>query len=275
MQDELDDDVPTGRVLSRKEAITLFGSVSLTGIVSNLLLGSGGGSGSAATSTTATVSSPTPAPSVSASASASPTPTPSASSSSGIAGCVATPELTEGPYWVDEKLNRSDVRSDPTTGAVKQGATLTLTLYLANVGAACGAISGATIDIWHCDAGGLYSDESANNTVGQKFLRGYQTTDANGMVQFTTIYPGWYSGRTVHIHFRVRFTANGTSYNFTSQLFFDDSLTDTVLAQPPYAAHGTRDTRNSSDNIYTSQMQMALTSSGSGYAGTFIIGIAA
>ncbi len=86
---------------------------------------------------------------------------------------------------------------------------------------------GAIVDIWHCDAAGVYSDatDPGFNTVGKKFLRGYQVTDANGGVQFTTIYPGWYRGRTVHIHFKVRAKAkSGQSYEFTSQLYFDDAI---------------------------------------------------
>ncbi|MGG2339430.1 intradiol ring-cleavage dioxygenase, partial [Salmonella enterica] len=93
---------------------------------------------------------------------------------------------------------------------------------------------------------GAYSDVSANGTVGQTFLRGDQATDANGLVTFTTIYPGWYSGRAVHIHLRARVydAAGNTTYNFTTQLFFDDTVTDTVFASGPYNSRGTRDTRN-------------------------------
>ena len=210
--------------------------------------------------------------------SATPTPDATASSATPAASstlnCVATPRLTEGPYWVDEKLNRSDVRTDPATGAAKAGAPLALSLYVANVNGSCGPISDATVDIWHCDAACLYSDEAANNTVGQKFLRGYQATNANGLAQFTTIYPGWYAGRAVHIHFRVRATINGKSYNFTSQLFFDETLTDTVFASAPYSSRGAQATRNNNDTIYKSQMQMTLTPSGSGYAAAFVVGLA-
>jgi intradiol ring-cleaving dioxygenase-like protein len=131
------------------------------------------------------------------------------------------------------------------------------------------------VDVWHCDAGGLYSDEAANNTVGKKFLRGYQITDANGAVQFTTIYPGWYSGRTIHIHFRIRtFDGSTTTSNFTSQLFFDETITNTVLAQSPYNTRGTRDTTNATDNIYSAATLLSLTSDGSGgYAGTFTVAL--
>src|SRR5207249_3064675 len=100
---------------------------------------------------------------------------------------------TEGPYWVEEKLNRSDIRMDPADGSVKPGALLNLTINVHEIsGSNCTALTGAQVDIWHCDASGLYSDEAANGTVGKKFLRGYQITNDSGAVQFTTIYPGWY-----------------------------------------------------------------------------------
>ena len=119
------------------------------------------------------------------------------------AGCVLTPAQTEGPYFVDERLDRSDVREDPATGAARPGAVLTLDLGVAAVdGARCMPLRGAIVDIWQCDALGNYSD--VNDSRGQRFLRGYQATDANGRVRFTTIYPGAYPGRAVHIHFKIR-----------------------------------------------------------------------
>jgi protocatechuate 3,4-dioxygenase beta subunit len=188
--------------------------------------------------------------------------------------CVVKPELTEGPYFVDEKLNRSDIRPDPSGGAAADGVPLKLTFRVSQVAASgCTALSGATVDVWHCDAAGLYSDEAANRTVGRKFLRGYQTTDATGTVSFTTIYPGWYMGRAVHIHFKIRTAAGHT---FTSQLFFDEAVTDAVHAKAPYNAHGKRDTTNAADSIYRSagsQVLLPVTVDGSGYAGTFDVGM--
>src|SRR5204863_7919560 len=134
------------------------------------------------------------------------------------------------PYFVDEKLNRTDIRADASGGAPREGARLDLTIQVGRMASgACTALQGATVDVWHCDALGVYSDASdpSFNTKGQKFLRGYQVTDANGRVQFTTIYPGWYQGRAVHIHFKIRTDAGSAStYDFTSQFFFDDDLTD-------------------------------------------------
>jgi uncharacterized protein (TIGR03437 family) len=195
--------------------------------------------------------------------------------------CATSPTATEGPYWVDEMLNRSDIRTDPTDGSIRPGVPLTLNINVHEVGSAgCGLLSGAHVDIWHCEAAaGLYSDEAANNTVGKKYLRGYQVTDDNGSVQFTTIYPGWYSGRTVHIHVRIR-TYNDTQVydEFTSQVFFDDTITDTVFTQAPYNQRKARDTRNATDMVLqgmanSTQMFLNLTANASGYTASIDIGV--
>ncbi len=201
------------------------------------------------------------------------------SSGSTNALCTVTPALTEGPYFVDERLNRPDIRSDPSTGIVRPGTPLTMRLQLSQISTlvGCTPLVGALVDMWHCDALGIYSDISAQNSRGQRFLRGYQTTDANGEVRFTTIYPGWYQGRAVHVHFKVR--TNPTSnigLEFNSQLFFDESLTDTVHAQQPYASKGRRDTLNSRDGIYGgggTQLLLPLNPSGGGYDGAMYIGV--
>ncbi|MEX2301480.1 MAG: hypothetical protein WD733_11120 [Bryobacterales bacterium] len=191
--------------------------------------------------------------------------------------CVLSPEMTEGPYWVDEDLNRSDIRANSASGAAKAGALLTLSITVHSVtSTACGLLPGAQVDIWHCDAGGLYSDVSANNTVGQNFLRGYQITDDEGKVTFTTIYPGWYQGRTVHIHMRVRtFSGSQLTGEFVSQLFFDDAVTDEVFTEAPYNTRGSRTTRNSNDNIYNGQTRTLLTLSetATGYEAAINVGV--
>jgi protocatechuate 3,4-dioxygenase beta subunit len=141
----------------------------------------------------------------------------------------------------------------------------------------CTPLVGALVDMWHCDALGVYSDVSAQSSRGQRFLRGYQVSDANGEVQFTTIYPGWYQGRAVHIHFKVRTNpASSSGLEFTSQLFFDESLTDLVHAQSPYASKGRRDTLNARDGIYSgggTQLLLPLNPSGGGYDGTMYVGV--
>ncbi|HEX9362974.1 MAG TPA: intradiol ring-cleavage dioxygenase [Candidatus Dormibacteraeota bacterium] len=194
--------------------------------------------------------------------------------------CIVTPAETEGPYFVDERLNRADITTDPSDGSVRPGTPLTLTLTVARVGSQCTALQGAQVDVWHCDALGQYSDVAAENSVGKRFLRGYQTTDANGAVTFNTIYPGWYRGRAVHIHFKVRtFSGAQKSFEFTSQIFFDDAVSDEAYQQAPYSSRGSRDTRNAADMVYTSngnsgaQLLANVSKAGSGYRATFAIGI--
>jgi protocatechuate 3,4-dioxygenase beta subunit len=169
----------------------------------------------------------------------------------GGTSCVLTAALEEGPFFVDEKLNRADIRADPGTGAVATGVPLALTFNVSRVaGNACTPLTGAYIDVWHCNADGVYSDVEGEP---HKFLRGYQVTDANGVARFSTVYPGWYPGRPVHIHFKLRLFAGATkTYEFTTQFFFDETLTDQVHAQNPYNSRGTRNTRNSNDQYYNS-----------------------
>ena len=205
--------------------------------------------------------------------------------------CVqATPTVTEGPYWVDEKLFRSDIRTDPATGVARAGVPLTLTIAVQNLsGGGCAPLVGAYVDIWHCDAKGIYSDEPTYNpgggtgnvnTSGQKFLRGYQITDANGQVTFTTIYPGWYTGRTIHIHIRVR-TYSGTTVlsNFVSQIFFDETTNNEVLATAAYSRTTARDMTNARDMIYNvaNATRMLAATAGnltSGYTSSITMGAA-
>lgn len=193
-----------------------------------------------------------------------------AAQSAGVALALASPlaraalgehstvDVTEGPYFVDERLNRSDIRADPVTGVVKDGLLLLLSINVSTLDTTTGVtrpLSGAYVDLWHCDAAGLYSDESANNTVGQKFLRGYQVSDKQGKVQFRTIYPGWYSGRSPHIHCKVRqYSSSGTQTStLTTQFFFDEQLTQLVYTDSllPYVSHGLPDQPHSTDQVYT------------------------
>jgi protocatechuate 3,4-dioxygenase beta subunit len=190
--------------------------------------------------------------------------------------CIVRPSLTEGPYFVDEKLNRSDIRTDPTTGAASAGVPLVIQFQVTGLGGGnCAPVPNAYVDIWHCDAAGTYSD--VTGAVGKKFLRGYQVTDSNGIATFTTIYPGWYSGRAVHIHFKIRLYAGSQkTYEFTSQFFFEPSVTSQVYSQSPYSAKGSPDTSNSRDGIYNqggSQLLLTPTANGSGYAVNFTIGL--
>jgi protocatechuate 3,4-dioxygenase beta subunit len=253
------DDAQIGRILSRREVLALLG---------------GSGAALLAACAPAVLSSPSPTSAAQTAGAATTTAAAAASAATTLPSCIVRPAVTEGPYFVDEKLNRSDIRSDPSNGTVRDGAPLALRFLVSRVsGSACAALSGATVDIWHCDAVGVYSDASdaGFNTKGQKFLRGFQTTDASGNVQFTTIYPGWYQGRAVHIHFKIRTTTS----EFTSQLFFDDTLNTQIFAAAPYSQKGTAGImKNAADGIYKSQLLLSVTKSGNAYVATFDIGLA-
>jgi protocatechuate 3,4-dioxygenase beta subunit len=254
------DDIPVGQILNRRDALKLLGVGSAAFLAA-----------CAAPEVTSTL-----APTIAASTQVAP----SATSAPALA-CLVRPELTIGPYFMDEQLNRSDIRSEPSDGSVSEGVPLTLAINIFDVSSnSCAPLTDAQVDIWHCDARGIYSgvSDQGSDTTGQKFLRGYQLTDAAGKAQFTTIYPGWYSGRTVHIHFMIRTTgANGESYEFVSQFFFDEVLSDEVYTQQPYAAKGQRNTLNSSDNIYNSggdQLLLDITGdNATGYAAAINIGL--
>jgi protocatechuate 3,4-dioxygenase beta subunit len=190
------------------------------------------------------------------------------------ATCVMTPAKTEGPYFVDEKLNRSDIRSDTGTGAVQGGTPLALTMYVFDAAGDCAPVQGAQVDVWHANAAGEYSDVAQNGTVGVDWLRGFQVTDGDGKVTFRTIWPGWYQGRAVHIHFKVR-TSGGLE--FTSQLFFTDAMNTAVFGSAPYAARGDASLKDSGDGIYGTDgasLLLSPTSDGAGgYAADFSVGI--
>jgi protocatechuate 3,4-dioxygenase beta subunit len=196
--------------------------------------------------------------------------------------CVVRPEQTEGPYFLDERLERSDIRTDAAGGPLVAGVPLALLFRVSRVdGAACRPLPGAVVDLWQCDALGVYSGFRDFNglfdTRGRTFLRGYQVTDTGGRAGFTTIYPGWYPGRTVHIHFKVRTPGDGRrAHEHTSQLYFDDELTDRIHVQPPYAEKGQRNRRNDRDGIFRrggDLLLLDLTEDGEGYAATFDIGL--
>lgn len=212
------EDTPVGHLLSRREIVVSLGATAAAGLTDIML-----DPGRAVAGTRGTF-------------------------------CVAQPEQTEGPYFVDESLNRSDMRADTADGQVKPGMPLALTLHVSRLTAeSCEPLAGAQVDLWHCDALGAYSDvqDRGFNTVGQKFLRGYQVTDARGEVRFVTVYPGWYAGRTVHIHFKIRTEPLARpDLEFTSQMYFDDDLTDRIHAAAPYAAKGGRKTRNRDDRHF-------------------------
>ena len=186
--------------------------------------------------------------------------------------CTLTAQQTEGPYYFDASSIRTDITED------RAGVPLRLAMRVRASGS-CEPLSNAVVDIWHCDAGGIYSGfESASAGAGgeseegsQKFLRGAQVTDADGIVQFNTIFPGWYQGRTVHIHAKVH-VDNETV--LTTQVYFDDEVTDSVLGLEPYSSRGERETTNSTDFLFDDSLVVSLDPEGEGYVGAISFDVA-
>ena len=195
-----------------------------------------------------------------------------------------TPQQIEGPYFVDDMPNRSDIRSDTSNGSVEQGIPLRLVIHVYGVNdGSCVPLKGAKLDIWHANSQGIYSGVKDMGTADNNFLRGYQVTDNNGTVEFTTIYPGWYEGRAIHIHDKVRiFNGQEKELEWTAQLYFNNSINEQVHEQTPYNSHGPVKTTNEQDMIYTGasadgliqknsgeQLMVNLTKQGASYLGTF------
>lgn len=255
-----DDDRPVGRFLTRREILVLMGAAGTATALA--ACGPSGGSPAATASATSTGTA---------------TGTPGASGTAGavVPSCVVVPELTEGPYYIDTDLERSDIRPDTTTGQVAAGTPLAITFAVSMLdGGACVALADAVVDVWHCDALGVYSGVSGNSG---NFLRGVQRTDANGAATITTVYPGWYSGRAVHIHFKVRTDPDDASgYELTSQLFFDDDTSREAYAAEPYLSKGPQDVTNDRDGIFGQTDGTTLLDAqrtGDGYAATFSIAL--
>jgi protocatechuate 3,4-dioxygenase beta subunit len=255
-----DDDRPIGRFLTRREILALFGL--------------GGVSLAAAACAPGTTASPASASSGTSPASAGASP--GATLGGDVPSCVVVPELTEGPYYVDTGLERADIRPDTTTGDVSAGVPLTLAFAVSTVeGGGCVPLANAVVDVWLCDALGVYSDVQGNTG---DFLRGTQRTDSAGKATFTTVYPGWYQGRAVHIHFKVRTDPDADSgFILTSQLFFDDDLSRTVFtSRDPYQQKRAQDVPNAQDGIFGQSDGTTLLDcqpSGDGYASTFSIAL--
>jgi len=215
--------------ISRRQAIGL-----LVAAGAGVMLGCGGGAKTATTTTTSTSSTGT-------------------SSTS----CAVTPEGEEGPYFGDDSatgFDRTDIRSNLDGSSIQPGIPFTLKIYVYDSKNSCIAMENVQVDIWHCNASGVYSAEDVENTTGLTWLRGYQLTDATGLVTFTTIIPGWYQGRTTHIHLRLRSTYDSTSNSGTNttQLFFPEDTIDTINTTiAPYSTHGANSTTNAIDHVDT------------------------
>jgi protocatechuate 3,4-dioxygenase beta subunit len=216
----------------------------------------------------------------------------------GARTCTLTASTTQGPYYFDADKIRSDIRED------KQGTKLRLALQVQD-SETCKPIPHAVVEIWHCDAGGLYSGAEAASGGGggprptgepptgtpptgspppgggpgggdadlvptddKRYLRGAQVTNQRGIVEFTTIWPGWYRGRTVHVHVMVHV---GNEKTLTTQLMFDEALNAKVLATQPYAQRTGRDTFNDGDSIYRPSMLLKVTQARDGYVGCIVL----
>lgn len=174
--------------------------------------------------------------------------------------CRLLVEQDEGPYYRDLDLERRDITED------REGVPLRVGLRFVSPGG--GPLAGALVEVWQADREGKYSGFPVETSAaGERFLRGSQHTDARGLCAFDTIYPGWYPGRTAHIHLIAHVAE---SRSVTTQLFFPDAVTDVVFTQPGYASRGERDTTNATDAIFANsggETMLTLTPHGPGYVG--------
>jgi protocatechuate 3,4-dioxygenase beta subunit len=251
------EDPVTIKRIDRRQALAVFGSVSLGGLLS-ACGGDGNGKGED-TTTDGTPSSVQPKSTTSGA---------TAELFDRSASCSLTPEETEGPYYFDVDSIRSDVRED------REGTLLRLAVRVRDA-ESCKPIENAVVDIWHCDALGSYSgyESSGGEPPGggggnsgpaddETYLRGVQVTNAEGIVEFKTIYPGWYRGRTVHIHAKVHVNKRTV---LTAQLYFDEKVNTAVYSRKPYSEHTGREQFNDSDNIFDEKLLLTLQRKGDGY----------
>lgn len=272
--------------VSRRRALGLGGTIGL----GTLLAACAPGASEPTTSGSAT---PTPLPTASDGAAIQPSTTPTSDiitklEATSICG-LETVEVTQGPYYFDVDSIRSDIRED------RPGTRLDLALRVLDRD--CLPVPSSVVEIWHCDAGGVYSgfevsqggpgggsrgaggtsDGSYSSGVSVAapiddgtYLRGAQVADEHGIVQFVTIYPGWYRGRTPHIHLKVHVERSNV---LTAQLYFDDTLTDAVYQSSPYDARPGRDTRNSDDSIYDASGLLVVEQADEGYLAYLNLGL--
>jgi protocatechuate 3,4-dioxygenase beta subunit len=243
-----DDDITTaGTPIDRRRALTSIGAVSLAAMFGPRVLTALGEDANAATT------------------------------------CLLTPEVTEGPYWIDGTLTRRNI----TEGKTGMPLQIVFTVVDAR---SCKPIRNANVEIWHCDATGEYSGYDkgtpgfgggggghADPTSSTRYLRGHQTSDAAGHAQFLTVFPGWYRGRTPHIHTKVHVGGNTVH---TGQVFFNEQITAAVYRMSPYRRHGQADTPHTSDSIYAqaggSRATLKLTrrpQGQRGYVGRIVVGV--
>jgi protocatechuate 3,4-dioxygenase beta subunit len=266
----------------RRGLLLVAGSLSLAALISACT--------DARTAGTAGGGAPPPAPTSSAASSTSAATGPTAPRTPSPVGlladastCVLTRETIAGPTWFDAHAVRRDIRDD------RPGVPLDLAFRVVQM-PACAPVAGAVVDLWQCDALGGYSgfagaapgdggrpdgrdrygDAQAAPTAGDRWLRGTQLTGADGIVQFTTVYPGWYPTRTVHLHLKVHLDE---TTRLTTQLFFDDAVSDAVHAGLPYQQHPGRDTRNERDAFYSPTAVLRLAPDGDRWLGAIGLGV--
>jgi protocatechuate 3,4-dioxygenase beta subunit len=174
------------------------------------------------------------------------------------ARCTRTAEETAGPFYFEVDRVRSDIREG------RDGAPLRLGVRVRDLALGCDPISNAVVDVWHCDATGSYSEP------GETYLRGLQVTNRDGIAEFTTIYPGWYPGRTVHIHAKVHLDKRTV---LTTQFYFDDDFTDRVFSLEPYASDTGRDAFNDRDALYERSLELTLSKDGDAYLGLITVDV--
>jgi protocatechuate 3,4-dioxygenase beta subunit len=201
-----------------------------------------------------------------------------------VATCVLTPEVTEGPYWIDNKLTRYDVREG------RPGLPLVLQFTIVNA-KTCKPINGANVEIWHADASGEYSGFDGGSSGGgpgggsgpqtkTRYLRGHQRSDALGKASFLTIFPGWYQGRMPHIHLKVH-VGSADRVVHTGQVFFSEAIQSSVYRAGAYSSRGQADTSHAQDSIYAQAggsravVKLGRRPGGArGYLGKIVIGVA-
>jgi protocatechuate 3,4-dioxygenase beta subunit len=262
--------------LDRRSVLAAGGLIGL-GAVLAACSGQPSRSATASTTRAATPSEPP------ASTSAAPPPPSPVDLLDGAGTCALTPETIAGPTWFDAKAVRSDIRDG------RPGTPLDLAFRVEHAGA-CTPVANAVVDLWQCDAQGIYSgfagaspgqgghaggvdeygDKESAATTAETFLRGTQVTDAGGLVQFATVYPGWYPTRSAHLHLKVHLDGSTV---LTGQLFFDDAVTDGVYAVDPYAQHAGRDTRNDSDPFFKPGALLRLAPDGARWLGALVLGV--
>ena len=194
---------------------------------------------------------------------------------------IVRPEQTEGAFFKDFELYRNDLRVDSITKSVLSGISIQLIFHVLRVVQdQCTPLSGVKVDLWQCDLNGHYSGfrNRGDDLCKENFLRGYPLTYSEGVAQFTTIFPGWYSGRTAHIHLKLSMEVHhGKGYEFSTQLYFDDALTDHFYSSPPYDWLPERQVRNSNDRILRrrggQQLMLDVSPAETGSSATFPIGL--